>query len=74
MTERPSFRAELERLETIVRALEDTDLDLDEALELFQQGVDRLKTARQILQDTELTVRKVVKAADGALDREDVDD
>ena len=42
MTKRLSFAAELERLETIVRSLEDSEVDLDEALELFQEGVMRL--------------------------------
>ena len=74
MTKRLSFAAELERLETIVRALEDSEVDLDEALELFQDGVKRLKNARKLLDDTELTVKKVVKAADGALPSGDIDD
>ena len=74
MTKRLSFKVELERLETIVRSLEDSDVDLDEALELFQEGVKRLKNARRLLEDTELTVKKVVRAADGALSGDDVDD
>ena len=74
MTKRLSFKTELERLETIVRSLEDSDVDLDEALELFQEGVMRLKNARRLLEDTELTVKKVVRAADGALSGDDVDD
>ncbi len=74
MTKRLSFKTELERLETIVRSLEDSDVDLDEALELFQVGVKRLKNARRLLEDTELTVKKVVRAADGALSGDDVDD
>ncbi len=74
MTKRMSFGAELERLETIVRNLEDSEVDLDEALELFQEGVKRLKNARKLLQDTELTVKKVVDAADGSLSGDDVDD
>ncbi len=74
MTKRLSFAAELERLETIVRSLEDSEVDLDEALELFQEGVKALKNARKLLDDTELTVKKVVKAADGALPSDDIDD
>ena len=70
----PSFRAELERLETIVRSLEDSDLDLDEALALFQEGVGRLKAARQLLHDTQLTLREVVETIDDASDGDDVED
>lgn len=73
MSDRPSFRTEVERLEAIVRTLEDSDVDLDEALELFQEGVERLKIARQLLQDTELTLRNVAKAADGDLHGDDVE-
>jgi exodeoxyribonuclease VII small subunit len=69
-----SFGAELERLETIVRNLEDSEVDLDEALELFQEGVKLLKNARKLLRDTELTVKKVVDAADASLPDDDVDD
>ena len=74
MTKRMSFGAELERLEAIVRNLEDSEVDLDESLELFQEGVKRLKNARKLLQDTELTVKKVVDAADTSFPDDDVDD
>ncbi len=70
---KPSFRTELDRLEAIVRELEDADLDLDRALELFQEGVTRLKTARSMLQDSELTVKRVLEAADGTIRASDVD-
>lgn len=68
----PSFREELERLEAIVRALEDTDLDLDRALELFEEGVARLKTARELLRGSELTVKRVLEDADGTIRTEDL--
>jgi exodeoxyribonuclease VII small subunit len=64
----PSFRQELERLEAIVRALEQEDLDLDRALALFEEGVARLKTARELLARSELTVKRVLEASDGTLD------
>lgn len=74
MTKRPSFAAELERLEAIVRSLEDSEVDLDEALELFQEGVERLKAARALLHDADLKVKTVVRAADGALGGDDIDE
>ena len=64
---RPVFKEELERLEAIVRALEQEDVDLDRALELFEEGVARLKAARELLQQSELTVKRVLEAADGTL-------
>lgn len=62
-----SFQDELARLEAVVRRLEDTDLDLDEALALFEEGVVRLKTARDLLQQSELTVKRVLEDADGTI-------
>ena len=54
-------------MEAIVRALEQDDLDLDRALQLFEEGVTRLKAARELLQQSELTVKRVLEAADGTL-------
>ncbi len=73
MSDQPSFREELERLEAIVRNLEDSDLDLDDAIELFQDGVARLKRARELLRETELTVKKVMESADGSLRADDLE-
>ena len=38
-----SFAQDLERLEAIVRRLESGELDLDDALKLFEEGVERLR-------------------------------
>lgn len=72
MNATPTFREELERLEAIVRRLEETDLDLDQALELFEEGVRRLKTARDLLRRSELTVKRVLEEADGTLRARDL--
>ncbi len=71
--EKPSFRAEVERLEAIVRSLEGENLDLDEALELFQEGVGRLKKARELLSESELTVQRVLEESDGTIGTEDLE-
>lgn len=55
------FSKQLERLEAIVRRLESEDLDLDEALQLFEEGVERLRQAREQLQQAELKVKKVLE-------------
>jgi exodeoxyribonuclease VII small subunit len=68
-----SFREEVERLEAIVRSLEDEDLELDAALELFEEGVARLKSARALLRKGELKVKTVLQNSDGTLDTEDLD-
>ncbi len=71
--EKPSFRVELERLEAIVRQLEDSEVDLDQALELFEEGVRRLKTARDLLKESELTVKRVLEDADGTIRTDDLE-
>src|SRR5437762_5329278 len=55
------FSKQLERLEAIVRRLESEDLDLDEALKLFEEGVERLRVAREQLAQAELKVKKVLE-------------
>src|SRR5204862_524537 len=44
-----SFAQQLDRLEEIVRRLETQELDLDEALKLFEEGIERLREARERL-------------------------
>ena len=64
MSSEPSFTRQLERLEEIVRRLEAEDLDLDEALKLFEEGVERLRAARERLAQAELKVKKVLEHLD----------
>jgi exodeoxyribonuclease VII small subunit len=66
-----TFRAELERLEGIVRGLESPDLELDDALALFEEGVGRLKAARELLNQGEISIKKVIESADGTLKTRD---
>ena len=56
--------AQLERLEQIVRRLEAPELELDEALKLFEEGVERLRAARERLAQAELKVKKVLEHLD----------
>lgn len=69
----PSFREALERLEAVVRALEDDDVDLDKALVLFEEGLQHLKAARALLEGAELEVKKVVEDAQGTIGTVDLD-
>jgi exodeoxyribonuclease VII small subunit len=68
------FGAELARLEDIVRRLEGEDLDLDEALRLFEDGVERLRRAREHLSAAEVRVRQVLERRGGGLRAEPLDD
>jgi exodeoxyribonuclease VII small subunit len=67
------FAQDLERLEEIVRRLEAEELDLDEALRLFEEGVQRLRGARERLGVAELRVRQVIADQGGKLRLEDLD-
>lgn len=67
------FAEDLERLEQIVRRLEAEELDLDEALRLFEEGVQRLRAARERLGAAELRVRQVIADQAGKLRLEDLD-
>ncbi len=68
-----SLAAELQRLEEIVRRLEADDVDLDDALALFEEGVGRLRAARDRLAQAELKVQTVLQDADGTLRATDLD-
>lgn len=73
MTEAASFAADLQRLEEILRRLESQDLDLDEALRLFEEGVERLRAARTRLTAAEATVKRVLADHAGKIKLEDAD-
>jgi exodeoxyribonuclease VII small subunit len=65
VAERTDFAAELAQLEDIVRRLEGEELDLDDALRLFEDGVTRLRRAREQLAAAELRVRQVLAEGSG---------
>jgi len=68
-----SFVQQLDRLEEIVRRLEGQELDLDEALKLFEEGVERLRAARERLLAAEAQVKQVLSDQSGGLKVEDFD-
>lgn len=74
MTAPADFGAELARLEEIVRRLEGEELDLDEALRLFEDGVERLRVARERLAAAEARVRQVLAERGGGVRLESLDD
>ncbi len=54
----------LKRLEGILSALEADELDLEKALELFEEGVGHVRAAERVLAETELRVEELL--GDGA--------
>ncbi|HWZ28174.1 MAG TPA: exodeoxyribonuclease VII small subunit [Gemmatimonadales bacterium] len=69
----PDFGKELERLEAIVRQLETPDIDLDQALKLFEEGVERLRAARERLGAAQAKVKQVLADHAGTLKVDDLD-
>jgi len=61
-----SFEDALGRLESIVQELERTDVPLDDALRLFEDGVAQVRAAGQTLQAVDAQVRRLSEDADGA--------
>jgi len=61
-----SFEKALSELEAIADALERDDLDLDEALTLFERGVGRLRTASRLLDAARGRVEELIEEASGA--------
>ncbi|HEX3031151.1 MAG TPA: exodeoxyribonuclease VII small subunit [Bacillota bacterium] len=62
------FEAALEKLETIVRQLENETLDLDKSLEMFQEGVALSRYCQQKLTEAEAKIDLLVTGKNGKLD------
>ncbi len=60
-----TFEENLQRLEQIVRAMDQGDVPLDESLKLFQEGAGLVESCGKLLDEAELQVKKIVADADG---------
>ena len=65
-----ALETRLSRLESIVVALEREDLELEQALELFEEGIGHLRSAQALLRETELRVEQLLEDAAGELSTE----
>lgn len=63
--EQPSFEGTLDRLEEIVLRIETGDLELDEALALFGEGVALLRHAGQTLDHAEARTQQLLEGVSG---------
>ena len=70
MAKPESFEDHLEVLERIVDELESGELELEGALERYQEGVKRLKSCYGLLQKAERKVKALVRDDDGELKEE----
>ena len=60
-----SYETDIARIETIVGELERSEVPLDDALRLFEEGVERLRAASAALMQAEARVRKLIEESDG---------
>ena len=59
------FEKSIARLEEIVKQMEQGNLPLDSALQLFEEGTGLVKNCARALDEAELKVVKLMKGADG---------
>ena len=63
----PGFEESLQRLEEIVERLEDDELELEQSLALFEEGVKLAAACDQRLDEAEKKVALLLKNDEGAL-------
>ena len=61
----PGLEARLKRLDEIVASLEREDIDLDDALKLFEEGITHLRAAQATLNTAELRIERLIESAAG---------
>jgi exodeoxyribonuclease VII small subunit len=61
------FEKSLVRLEEVVKRLEGTELSLDEAMKLFEEGVKLSRECQKQLEEAEGKVEILLKKADGKI-------
>lgn len=61
-----TFEENMQRLEQIVRSMENGDVALEESLKLFQEGTQLIQTCAKLLDEAELQVKMIATAADGS--------
>ena len=66
-----TFEASMQRLEQIVRAMEQGDVPLEESLKLFQEGTELVRSCGKLLEEAELQVKKIMVNPDGTPAEED---
>ncbi len=66
-----SFENNLKKLETVVKALEGSEISLDEMLELFEKGIKLTKSCTSQLEEAEQKISVLMKNKDGEMQKED---
>ena len=65
MKKQPTFEQAMERLETIVRELEQGDAPLEKSLSLFEEGTALIRDCSRRLDDTEQRIMLLKKGTEG---------
>ena len=55
------FEASLEKLESIVTKLENNDINLEDSVQSFEEGIKLVKECQKQLSDAELKVKKLLE-------------
>ena len=61
MTESPRLDQALARLEQIVSRLEREDLELEDALKLFEEGIAHVRAAQKVIGDAQLRIERLIE-------------
>ena len=64
MSKNPKFEESLKKLENIVDQMESSDIDLDKALSLFEEGIKLVHFCSAKLEDTKKKVEILLKKGD----------
>ena len=62
---KPTFENNMQRLEQIVRMLEQGEVPLEESLKLFQEGTELVRSCGKLLDEAEMQVKAVTADLNG---------
>ncbi|MCI5605138.1 MAG: exodeoxyribonuclease VII small subunit [Clostridia bacterium] len=65
------FEESINKLEEIVRQLEDGNVSLDESLSLFEQGIKLSKSCQKMLDNAEKKVSVLISSPEGETEKQD---
>jgi|TARA_B110000438_G_C15243855_1_gene406789 exodeoxyribonuclease VII small subunit len=60
----PTLEERLSRLEEILARMESDEVELEEALKLFEEGVSHVRAAEKVLSETELKVEELLASGE----------
>ena len=66
-----NFEETMQKLETIVQELENGNLNLDDSIKKFEEGIELSKNASNYLEEAEKKITVLVKGEDNKLEEQD---